>query len=141
MARCASILLAEDDENDALLVRMAFERAALVTDLVVVRDGQEAIDFLSLKESDPTYSRPGVFLLDLKMPRVNGFEVLSWLRGHERYMDLPVLVFSSSSQETDVEKARQMGAREYLVKPHEFADLVKVLKDVHRRYVVAEARP
>ena len=135
MARCAVILVAEDDENDALLLRMAFQRAALATELIVVRDGQEAIDFLNGENSDLSQAMPGVLLLDLKMPRVNGFEVLAWLGAQERYKDLPVVIFSSSSHESDVKKAREMGAREYLVKPHDFGDLIKILQDVHNRYL------
>jgi CheY-like chemotaxis protein len=77
-------------------------------------------------------------LLDLKMPRVSGFDVLAWLTTRPDLKDLPVLVLSSSSLDSDMHQARAMGARDYLVKPHSIQELVKMLEDIHARYL---ARP
>jgi two-component system response regulator len=133
----APILVAEDEETDVILLRLAFKKAGLATELIVAHDGREVIEYL---DQNPPWAGagrpfPGVLLLDLKMPRMSGFEVLDWLRGQPRFEGLPVLIFSSSNHESDVERALEMGAREYLVKPHAIQDLVSLLRDVHERYI------
>lgn len=138
----APILVAEDEETDVLLLRLAFKKAGLATELIVAQDGREVVEYL---EPDPQVDGagrplPGVLLLDLKMPRMGGFEVLDWLRGQPRLKELPVLIFSSSNHELDVEKALEMGAREYLVKPHSIQDLVTLLRDVHDRYIALRTK-
>lgn len=133
----APILVAEDEETDVILLRLAFKKAGLATELIVAQDGREVIEYLEPDPQPDGAGRPlpGVLLLDLKMPRMGGFEVLDWLRGQPRFKELPVLIFSSSNHESDVERALEMGAREYLVKPHAIQDLVSLLRDVHDRYI------
>jgi CheY-like chemotaxis protein len=135
MDRSSPVLVAEDDESDVFLLRLAFQRAGLSTQLIIARDGQEVVDYLS--PGSPDRLLPGLLLLDLKMPRMGGFEVLAWLGAQAALKDLPVLVFSSSSQEADVQKACALGAREYLVKPQEFGDLIRLVQDVHHKYLAA----
>src|SRR5215471_13709356 len=89
------ILLAEDDQNDVLFLRQAFEAAGLSDALVAVRDGQEAIDYLSgsgIYVDREKYPEPAVLLLDLKMPRVDGFEVLVWRNTQDQWRDLAIIV-------------------------------------------------
>jgi len=78
---------------------------------------------------------PALLLLDLKMPRMDGFEVLAWLATRLDFKDLPVVVLSSSSDDSDIQKARQLGAREYFIKPHALSDLVTMLKSLQSRHL------
>lgn len=129
------ILLAEDDENDIFLMGRAFDRAALPNPLFVVRNGQQVIDYLAgtgeYAQRDK-FPLPGLVLLDLKMPWMDGFDVLKWLRTHSQFDTLPVVVLTSSKLQIDVDKSRQFGVYDYRVKPHEFEDLVRLLDDVRK---------
>jgi CheY-like chemotaxis protein len=113
-------LVAEDDENDVFFLKRAFQQANVENPLNVVRDGQEAIDYLSGegKFSDRNlYPLPHLFILDLKMPRKTGLDVLGWLQQQPELRCLPVLVLSSSAHLTDIEKAYELGANAFVVKP------------------------
>jgi len=129
------ILLAEDDENDIFLMGRAFDRAGIPNPLSVVRNGQEAIDYLAgtgeYAQRDK-FPLPGLLLLDLKMPWMDGFDVLNWLRGQPHFDTLPVVVLTSSKLQSDVDKSRQLGVYDYRVKPHGFDDLVRLLDDVRK---------
>jgi len=114
------ILVADDDECAELLMTTAFERAGLVRPIQFVRDGVEAIAYLSGEGiySDRAKSPlPTVLLLDLNMPRKDGFEVLSWIRRQPALRQLHVYVLSGSSQARDIHRAYELGATSYLVKP------------------------
>lgn len=129
------ILLAEDDRNDVYLMRRAFVEAAVPNPLIVVRNGREAVDYLAGKDaySDrEKYPLPGLMLLDLKMPWMDGFDVLSWLRRQPQYDALPVVLLTSSRLQPDVAQSRLMGLYDYRVKPHDFAELVSLLADVRK---------
>ena len=133
MLNDVAILLAEDDENDIFLMGRAFDRAGIPNSLFVVRNGQEAVDYLAgtgnYAQRDK-YPLPGLLLLDLKMPWMDGFDVLKWLRGQPQFDALPVVVLTSSRLQADVDKSRQYGVYDYRVKPHAFDDLVRLLDDV-----------
>ena len=135
MLNDVSILLAEDDENDIFLMGRAFDRAAVPNPLIVVRNGQEAIDYLAgtgeygQRDKHPL---PGLMLLDLKMPWMDGFDVLKWLRTQPQFNTLPVVVLTSSKLQADVDKSRQFGVYDYRVKPHTFEDLVRLIDDVRK---------
>ena len=126
-----NILLAEDDANDVLLIQRAFRKAGLAYNLVVVNDGQQAIDYLSgqgdygQREHFPF---PFLVLLDLKMPGVNGFEVLRWVRSEAKLKRLLVVVLTSSSSQADVDRAYELGANSYMVKPVQFEELVSLIQ-------------
>src|SRR5262245_16271660 len=121
MSPPAPILLVEDEETDVLILRMALKRSGLTHPLVVVHDGQAAVDYLS---GNPPYADrlqhplPALVLLDLKMPRMTGFEVLSWLSTRADLKHVLVVVLSSSCHNADIERARQLGASDYHIKPH-----------------------
>lgn len=127
------VLAAEDEESDAVLLQLAFSRAGLSNLLVIVRDGQEAIDYLGRYlpfaggDSDPL---PSLLLLDLKMPRRTGFDVLTWLKDKPQFKDLPVVVLSSSSHESDIRRARELGAWDYHIKPHGLHQFVQLIKQL-----------
>jgi len=114
-----TILLVEDDDNDVFLMRNAFERIGFNPLLLVLADGEKAIQYLN---GSGTYANrdhfpwPCMMLLDLKMPRVGGFEVLAWLKKQKELPGLPVSVMSSSNLEIDIHKAMELGAYSYFVK-------------------------
>jgi CheY-like chemotaxis protein len=127
------ILLAEDDENDIFLMGRAFDRAGIHNPLFVVHNGQEAIDYLAGKGAFANREKhplPGLLMLDLKMPWMDGFDVLAWLRKRPEFNTLPVVVLTSSKLQADIDKSREMGVYDYRVKPHEFEDLVRLVDDV-----------
>ncbi|MES2694451.1 MAG: response regulator [Verrucomicrobiota bacterium] len=127
-----SILLAEDDESDVFLLRRAFKEVGLTNPVHVVADGQAAIDFLTQAKSREDERMPALILLDLKMPRRTGLQVLQWIREQPLLRSLPVFIFSSSENRNDVENAYDGGATAYLIKPPslaERADLARFLKD------------
>ncbi len=135
MLNDVAILLAEDDENDIFLMGRAFDRAGIPNRLFVVRNGQEAIEFLggTGQYADRSqYPLPGLLLLDLKMPWMDGFDVLKWLRSQAQFDTLPVVVLTSSKLQADVDQSRQLGVYDYRVKPHAFDDLVRLLDDVRK---------
>lgn len=130
MLQEASILLVEDDPNDVLLMQRAFERARLANPLKIVRDGEEAIEYLSgegIYSDRENFPIPLLILLDLRMPRRTGFEVLEWLRSKPEFAEIPVVVLTSSEELPDVHKAYQLGANSYLTKPAQLDDLVQMM--------------
>ncbi len=125
------ILLAEDDPNDVLLIQRAFQKAGMKDILKVVRDGEQAIDYLSgrgLYANRGRFPFPYLLLLDLKMPATDGFEVLQWLRGQPDMRRLLVVVLTSSNLQADVDRAYELGANSYLVKPVEFDEMVNLIQ-------------
>ena len=134
----STILLAEDEENDAFLIKCAFKEVGLVNPLVVVRDGEEAIHYL--KGSGPysdraSYPFPCLVLLDLKMPRLDGFDVLAWRKKQRHLKSLPIIVVTSSNQEADNKKALDLGAAGYFVKRSDFQYLIVVVEQLRDRWI------
>lgn len=124
------ILIAEDDENDVFLIRRAFHQAQFENPLQVVPTGEDAIAYLRGDSPFTDRSRfpiPALMLLDLKMPRKNGFEVLAWIRQHGEFNALPVVVLTSSQESADINRAYALGANSYLVKPASFLSLVDMI--------------
>ena len=114
------ILLAEDDPNDVLLLRRAFRGTGLPEPELVVSDGEEAIAYLEGSggfADRERYPLPSLLLLDLKLPRRSGFEVLEWVRRRAGMSNLPVVVLTSSRQPADIDRAYELRANSYLVKP------------------------
>jgi len=114
------ILLAEDDDNDVFFMRRALQKSQLDFAIQVVSDGQQAVDYLSGEgkfSNREQYPLPSVILLDLKMPFLDGFEVLAWIRKQPSFNEVPVAVLTSSAEERDRRRARELGARAYFVKP------------------------
>jgi CheY-like chemotaxis protein len=125
------ILLVDDDPNDVLLIQRAFAKAGLKDTLKTVPDGEQAIQYLSgrgVYQRREVYPLPFMVLLDLKMPRTNGFEVLEWIRSDDRLKRLLVVVLTSSNYQPDVDRAYDLGANSYLVKPVEFDQMVNMIQ-------------
>jgi CheY-like chemotaxis protein len=129
MSDYAVILLAEDREDDVVLIRRAFAKGNVVNPLFVVRDGEEAISYLAgvgRYANRSEYPLPELLLLDLKMPKRDGFEVLRWIRNQPGLSALRVVVLTSSEELRDVNLAYQLGASSFLVKPVDFDHFVKI---------------
>ncbi len=125
------VLLVDDSENDALLMRTVFERAGFVQPLRFARDGEEAIAYLrgdGLYADRKKFPMPTTVLLDLNMPRKNGFEVLEWVRQQPGLRRLRVYILSASSRSQDIERAYDLGANSYLVKPGNLDGLIHMAK-------------
>src|SRR5262249_11861963 len=132
MNKALTVLVVEDNPTDVLLIRRAFAKANIANPLHIVRDGDTAVQYLAGEEAyadRAAYPLPAVVLLDLKLPRRSGFEVLRWVRA--RRLRLPIVVLTSSKQSQDVNRAYELGANSYLVKPVEFDDLREMLNSVH----------
>lgn len=127
------ILLVEDNADDELLTVRAFKKSNVANQIVVVRDGVEALDWLLGREehaSRDTTVQPQVILLDLKLPRMDGMEVLKNLRQDRRTAHIPVVVLTSSKEKEDVIKSYELGANSYVRKPVEFEKFVEAVKSL-----------
>ena len=137
-ASLGPILVVEDDQDHAVLIRSVFERRSLGAVIRVVSTGRQALDYL---EGLPPYDDraenplPEVIILDLSLPGMNGFDLLSWLSVRKEYSDIPVVVFTSSTDPEDARRAYSLGARAYKSKPADFGDLVDVVRDVVRKWL------
>jgi CheY-like chemotaxis protein len=134
------VLAAEDEETDAFILRLAFEKAGVTNPLVILRDGQQIVDYLSgvpPYDDRTAHPLPAVLTLDLKMPRMNGFDVLTWLRARPEFKALPAVVISSSSDAADMRRARELGAWDYFVKPHRLEDFAEIIQSLESRWLKA----
>jgi DNA-binding response OmpR family regulator len=133
------VLQVEDEETDVFFLEKAFAKAEAGTTLVSVSDGQDGIAYLKgdgIYADRQNYPEPCLLLLDLNLPRVSGFEVLEWIQQQPQWRDsLPVIVLTSSGQESDRRRAFELGAHEYLIKPSQFEQLVTLVKDLKRRWL------
>jgi DNA-binding response OmpR family regulator len=126
-----SILMIEDDLNDVLLMKRAFTANNISNSFVVCRDGEEAVEYLSKASGGAeSYQYPGLIIIDLKMPRKSGLEVLKWLKDHPEFYVVPTIVFTSSSQRMDVKLAYGLGANSYVVKPATFEQLKTTISTI-----------
>ena len=132
----AVILLIEDNEDDLLLIRRAFEKALLRNPIQVVRDGEAALMYLKGEgkfRNRAEFPLPSIVLLDLKLPGMDGFEVLSWIRQQDGIRGLPVIVLTSSSRIPDVNRAYSLGANSFFVKEIDFNSSIRFAQ-IMRQY-------
>ena len=126
----AVVLLVEDREDDILLIQKAFAQAALSNAVHIVRDGEQAIQYINgdgAYADRATFPLPQIMLLDLKLPRVDGFEVLRWLRAQPELDHIIVLVLTLSNDIRDVTRAYKLGANSFMVKPTDFQDVTGMI--------------
>jgi CheY-like chemotaxis protein len=138
------ILLAEDDPNDVLLIQRAFQRNQVANPVQVVRDGDEALAYLSGQAAFADRERhplPVLMLMDLKMPRKSGLEVLEWVRQQPGLKRLPIIVLTSSNQSPDINRAYELGANSYLVKPAGFDSLLDLVKNLDMYWLILNEKP
>ena len=144
MPEHAVILLAEDEEDYVLLIRHAFSQAKIPNPIHVVWNGQEAISYLKGEgkySNRDEYPLPDLFLLDIKMPRMNGFEVLKWVRSQPGLAALRILVLTSSEDFRDVNEAYLLGANSFLVKPLDFQDFTSLSRLINDFWLHASKAP
>lgn len=137
------ILLVEDDKRDLELTLVALERSQLANDVVVVRDGALALDYLQREgqHADRVEGNPAVILLDLKLPKVNGLEVLRVVRSTPALRSIPVVMLTSSQEESDVLKSYELGVNAYVVKPVDFKQFVAAIADLGVFWAVLNEPP
>lgn len=140
MSNCIRpILLVEDNPVDIDLTRRAFARQKVSNPIEVARDGEEALDWIRRWEDGATL--PAVILLDLKLPRVSGIEVLRHLKTHPRFSTIPVVILTTSSEDSDVKSAYALGANSYIVKPVDFDKFQHVVQQVELYWNVINESP
>ena len=131
MSKESVILLVEDNPDDVELTRRAFKKNNILNEIVVAQDGAEAIDWLFCQgpyaERDPAV-RPHVILLDLKLPKVGGLEVLERIRADERTQMLPVVILTTSKEEQDLAVGYRLGCNSYIRKPVDFAEFIESVR-------------
>ena len=139
-----TILLVEDNPNDEVLAIRALKKNNFGNEVVVARDGVEALDFLfgrGKHAGRDTGEMPQVVLLDLKLPKVDGLEVLRQLRADERTRHLPVVVLTSSDEERDMISSYDLGANSYVRKPVDFAEFVEATRQLGMYWLVLNQPP
>ncbi len=135
------ILQVEDDENDVLLLQHVFAQAGILNPVHVATDGQQAIDYLAgvgRYAEREKFPMPRLVLLDLKIPKVMGLEVLRWIRHQPALNALHVVVFSSSDHPADIKAAHHLGANSYYVKPCTVAERLKIAQEMKRWFLEAD---
>ncbi len=126
-----SILLVEDDPNDVELIQLAFEQFNFVNKMYVAADGEEALRYLLGDQNTPPVQQlPRLVLLDLKLPKVGGIQVLRAIRNHETTRNLVVVVMTSSAEDQDLQTCYHLGVNSYIVKPLDFQQFLEVTKQV-----------
>ncbi len=129
------ILIADDCSDDAEIIRLAFHEAAVPAELKFVSSGDELLHYFQKQGNSAAkhpVELPNLMLLDLKMPGLDGFQVLEWLRSHPPLGSIPVIVFSASDQPVDINRALSLGAVRYLVKPHKMSDMVQMVRGIEK---------
>jgi CheY-like chemotaxis protein len=138
------ILLVEDNPNDEELTLRALRKHNLTNRVFVVRDGEEALEFLFRKgryENQQESSRPRIVLLDLKLPKVDGLEVLRAVKSDESTRTIPVVVLTSSNQDRDIVESYRLGVNSYLVKPVEFENFIRSVSEIGYYWAVLNRPP
>lgn len=144
MNNVIEILLVEDNMNDAEMTIRALKKNNIANNLVHVKDGAQALDFLrglGEYEGRDIENKPRLILLDLKMPKVNGIEVLEKIRSNENTRKIPVVVLTSSKEHPDIERCYDLGVNSYIVKPVEFTNFVKAVSEVGVYWMMINQTP
>lgn len=138
------ILLVEDNPDHVLIIKRALEMNNVLNEVRVVEDGQEALDYLYRrgKYADPDAApRPGLILLDIKLPKVDGFEVLKRIKSDAVLKMIPIIMLTSSEQEADIVKSYLNGANSYIVKPIRFDDFIEKVRELKLYWILVNTLP
>jgi CheY-like chemotaxis protein len=143
MAELRPILLVEDSPRDVELTLAALAKCQLANDIVVVRDGAEALDWLYSRGSFSARSpgEPAVVLLDLKLPKVDGLEVLERVKGDPQLRQVPVVMLTSSREERDLVRSYQLGVNAFVVKPVDFKEFFQAIQDLGMFWAILNEPP
>ncbi len=144
-AKEVEILLVEDSQNDAELTIRALKKRRLANNICHVKDGEEALNFIfangDFASRNVSRDRPKIVLLDLKLPKVDGMEVLRRIRADERTKTLPVIIMTSSSEEKDIVEGYKLGVNSYIVKPVEFEKFAEAVEEVGLYWLLLNEPP
>lgn len=138
------ILLVEDNSNDELLTLRAFKKNNFLNEIVVTRDGQEALDFLFCKGDFATRNNkhnPQVILLDINLPKIDGLEVLRQLRDNENTSSIPVVIMTTSDEQNDLINSYKLGCNSYIRKPVELENFMEAIKQLGMYWMVLNEQP
>jgi CheY-like chemotaxis protein len=143
MSELARILLVEDDPRDVELTLTALGEYNLANEVVVARDGEKALDYLYSRGefSNRSNDNPAVMLLDLKLPKVDGLQILQQIKSDERLKLIPVVVLTSSQEEKDMIRSYQLGVNAYVVKPVDFHEFVNAVKELGMFWAIINQPP
>lgn len=143
MSSLKPILMAEDSNNDAELTLSAFQEHNIANDVIVVRDGEEAMEYLN-REGQFEGRNPGnpaLVLLDLKMPKMDGLDTLAAIKADERLKTIPVVMLTSSREEVDLIRSYQLGVNAYVAKPVEFGSFMTAVKEIGAFWALLNETP
>jgi len=135
------VLLAEDNEDDILATRRAWKKNNIANQLFIVRNGEECLDYLNQRgkyAESGSAPKPGILLLDLKMPRMDGLDVIKWIRADEKLRRLPIVILTSSKMEEDRLRGYDLGANAYITKPVGFENFCEAVKAIHMFWAIVE---
>jgi len=138
------ILLVEDNPDDAMLSIMAIEESRVVNKIIHLKDGADALDYIfhaGKYASQPVDNHPKIILLDLKMPKISGLEVLRRLKADDEMKKIPVIVFTSSNEDPDVKECYSLGVNSYVVKPLNFSQFKKAVNEIGLYWAVLNYMP
>jgi CheY-like chemotaxis protein len=139
-----TVLYVEDEENDVILFQHAWQEAGIQQRLEIAKTGKDALNYFQ-RHGTPDrrveFTACGLLFLDLNLPLVSGFDILSSLRKHDRFKRLPVLIFSSSNQVHDIQRAYEIGANAFLIKPSSLDALIELLRSVKDFWLLHNAFP
>lgn len=143
MIELKTILLVEDNPQDVELTLEALSEHNLANNVIVVKDGVEALEYLNYEGGfkDRKKGKPVVMLLDIKMPRMDGIEVLETIRADERFKMLPVVMLTSSREEPDLKRCYELGVNAYVVKPVNFSDFLDAVKQIGFFWAMLNEQP
>lgn len=139
-----NILLIEDNADHALIIRKGLQAYNVINEVKWVEDGEEALDYLFARgpyAGPEAPARPGLILLDIKLPKVDGFGVLEEIKRHPELKAIPVIMLTSSEQEVDIVKSYRNGANSYVTKPIEFDQFLKVVRELEFYWVLVSRLP
>jgi CheY-like chemotaxis protein len=137
----AHILLVEDNEGDIILTLEAFEESKIKVEISVVRNGQEALDFLFSGDSLPSLTKPDLILLDINLPIYNGHEVLKRIKQDSHLKKIPVIMLTTSSNQKDIDQAYENQCNSYVKKPLEMGDFFEAIKKIEQFWFQLAIRP
>jgi two-component system response regulator len=144
MTKAIEVLLVEDNASDAEMTILALNKNNLANKLLHVKDGAAALDFLFAEgeyADRQVENNPKIILLDLKMPKISGIEVLQKIRADERTKTIPVVVLTSSKEDPDIKKCYEMGVNSYVVKPVEFDEFQKAISELGLYWMIVNQQP
>ena len=136
------ILLVEDNPDDVELTLRVFRKYHIINKIIVARDGEEALEILfNSRKGVPEEERPDLILLDLKLPKIDGLEVLRQIKGHSRTQPIPVVILTTSKEERDLIKSYQLGANSYIRKPVNFDNFIEVIRQLGLYWLMLNEAP